>query len=172
MKIHAMELESKKIEDLILDDKNPRLHSDQQIDQLAKGIKAMGFTAPVLIDESNNVLAGHGRLLAAKKVGMKTVPVRVLVGLSDQEKRAYRLLDNRIGELASWDYQLLQEELMALQQQEEMALGEIGFDEKLLTFAKRMAQEVEEVAGVAVEKVVMCECEKCGDLHVKPTASD
>jgi ParB/RepB/Spo0J family partition protein len=83
--------------------KNARTHSKKQIRQIADSIERFGFTNPILVDEGNSVLAGHGRLAAAKLLGLREVPTLVLAGLSDAQKRAYVLADNKLAEKAGWN---------------------------------------------------------------------
>jgi len=90
---------------------NPRTHSSKQIHQLANSIQAFGFSNPILIDDKDKVIAGHGRLLAAKKLGMTTVPTIQLAHMSETQKRAYLLADNKLAENADWDTALLAIEL-------------------------------------------------------------
>jgi hypothetical protein len=104
----------RKIAELKPYEKNARKHSQAQLEQIKNSIKEFGFTAPVLIDENNMVLAGHGRLEGAKLAGLKEVPVRVIEGLSEQQKRAYILADNKIALNAEWDEELLASELAQL----------------------------------------------------------
>ena len=94
--------------------RNPRTHSDEQVKQIAKSIETFGWTVPVLIDGENSVIAGHGRLLAAKALGLDTVPTISLDHLTSEQVRAYRIADNRLPELGEWDTALLSEELNAL----------------------------------------------------------
>src|SRR6266516_7147633 len=82
---------------------NARTHSKKQVRQIAASIRAVGYAAPVLIDEGNVLIAGHGRLEAAKSLGMSSIPAIVISGLSDAQKRALRLADNRIALNAGWD---------------------------------------------------------------------
>jgi DNA modification methylase len=89
------------------DPRNPRRHTQIQISQIAFSIKRFGFNAPILVDEKNNVIVGHGRLLAAIKLGNDTVPVIRLACLSPAEARAYAIADNRLTENATWDEVLL-----------------------------------------------------------------
>ncbi|TIP29594.1 MAG: DNA methylase N-4 [Mesorhizobium sp.] len=93
---------------------NARTHSKKQINQIANSIKKFGFTNPVLVDENNNVLAGHGRLAAARLLGLKEAPTLSITHLSAAEKRAYIVADNRLAEKAGWDKQILAIELQAL----------------------------------------------------------
>jgi ParB-like chromosome segregation protein Spo0J len=94
--------------------RNARTHSKKQIRQIADSIQAVGFTAPVLVDEDGVLLAGHGRLEAAKLLGLKSVPAIVLTGLSEARKRALLLADNRIAQSAGWDRERLAGELLSL----------------------------------------------------------
>ena len=96
--------------------RNARKHSKKQLRQIADSIREFGFTNPVLIDEDLNILAGHGRVEAAKLLGMETVPCRLLSEMSEAQKRAYVLADNKLALNAGWDEQLLAEELGALQE--------------------------------------------------------
>src|ERR1035438_1395830 len=83
--------------------RNPRTHSDAQIAQIAASIVEFGFTSPILVDSKAGILAGHGRLLAARKLQLKEVPVIVLDHLSEAQKRAYILADNALALNAGWD---------------------------------------------------------------------
>ncbi len=93
---------------------NARTHSKKQIQQIAKSIERFGFTNPVLIDDGNGIIAGHGRVLAAKAIGMAEVPCLRLSNLSDADKRAYILADNKLALNAGWDKELLAIELQGL----------------------------------------------------------
>ena len=93
------------------DPSNPRTHSKQQVAQIATAIETFGFTNPILIDELANIIAGHGRLLAAKKLGLAEVPTITLSHLTDVQKRALRIADNKIALNAGWDVELLRVEL-------------------------------------------------------------
>jgi ParB-like chromosome segregation protein Spo0J len=94
--------------------RNPRTHSKKQIRQIADSIQAVGFAAPVLIDETGMLLAGHGRLEAAKLLGLNRIPAVVIEGLSEARKRALLLADNRIAQSAGWDRERLADELISL----------------------------------------------------------
>ena len=93
---------------------NARTHDESQIKQIAASIRLFGFTNPVLIDEDNNLIAGHGRLAAASVLKMETVPAIVVTGLDEAKRRALIIADNRHGETSGWDYDLLTEELATL----------------------------------------------------------
>lgn len=107
---------------------NTRTHSDQQIEQIKQSIKEFGFVNPVLVGDDNVIIAGHGRLLAAKSLGLEEVPVVFLKHLSDAQRRALAIADNKIAENAGWDEALLHEELKALQELD-FDLDLIGFEE-------------------------------------------
>lgn len=99
------------VEDLVPDPRNARTHSKRQIEQIAASIQSFGFTNPILIDPAGGIIAGHGRLRAAKALGLKDVPTIALEGLSEAQKRALRLADNKIALNAGWDVDLLKLEL-------------------------------------------------------------
>ncbi|MBU8913303.1 MAG: site-specific DNA-methyltransferase [Spirochaetales bacterium] len=113
-------------------DGNARTHSPEQVDQIAASIVEFGFNNPVLVDSSDGIVAGHGRLLAARKLGMPHVPVVVLDHLSDAQKRAYVIADNKLAEQAGWDNDLLKEELTALQA-DDFDLSLVGFSDEELS---------------------------------------
>lgn len=95
---------------------NAKKHSDDQVTRLASSIREFGFVNPILIDKEFNVIAGHGRLMAAKRLNMGEVPCLFVEGLSEAQRKAYILADNRLGELASWDTELVNSELEVLQE--------------------------------------------------------
>src|SRR5690348_5879328 len=90
---------------------NARTHSTKQIDLICEAIKQVGFINPIIVDEKHVILAGHGRWLSAIKLGLKKIPIVVVLGLSEAKKRAYRLADNRLAEEAGWDRELLSREV-------------------------------------------------------------
>jgi DNA modification methylase len=107
-------LEFVDVGDLKPSPKNPRTHSKKQVRELAKSIEEFGFTVPALIDEDNRVLAGHGRLEAAKLLGLSSIPCVRVSHMSEAQKRAYIIADNKLALNAGWDEDLLAEELQAL----------------------------------------------------------
>jgi DNA modification methylase len=119
-------------------ERNPRTHSDAQVDQIAASMVEFGWTNPILIDENAGILAGHGRLLAARKLGLAEVPVIRFEHLSEAQKRAYILADNQLALQAGWSEELLAEELAWLRD-ERFDLDLVGFDatelERLLAIA-------------------------------------
>ena len=108
--------------------RNARTHSEDQLAQIAASIAEFGFTNPILIGEDEVIIAGHGRLMAAKALGLTEVPVIVLDHLTEAQRRALVIADNRIAENAGWDDDLLRSELAALREAD-FDLDLIGFDE-------------------------------------------
>jgi ParB-like nuclease domain len=104
----------RKVDDLKPNPRNAKIHSKHQIRQIAASIKAFGFTNPVLIDRNNNIVAGHGRVAAAKLLGLSMVPTILLENLTPDQIRAYILADNRLAEKAGWDESILAVELQHL----------------------------------------------------------
>jgi len=109
-----LNIQYRKVGDLEPSPRNPRTHSKKQIRQIASSIREFGFTNPLLIDQKGTVIAGHGRLAAAKLIGMDEVPTIRLEQLSDSQLRAYVIADNRLAETAGWDRELLALELQYL----------------------------------------------------------
>ena len=122
-------MELRPIEQLIPSAKNARTHSEKQIDALRESLREFGFVSPVLIDHHGNVIAGHGRLLAAKLEGFAQVPCVLVEHLTETQRRAYILADNRIAESAGWDYDIVKSELVTLQVND-FDVSITGFDPK------------------------------------------
>src|SRR3990167_10175047 len=118
-----------KISELKEYQKNARSHPQKQIDLLAKNIKKFGFTTPVLIDEKNNIIAGHGRLYALKQLNWEKVPCVRIEGLNEKEIKSLRLADNQIAAMAEWDMSLVVSELKEL---DDDLLNLTGWDKDLL----------------------------------------
>src|ERR1700721_3851401 len=118
------------IGDLIPDPRNARTHSKRQIDQIKASIEAFGFTNPILADPEGHIIAGHGRLQAARALGLTEVPTIVLPGLSETQKPPLRIADNKIALNAGWDLEILQLELG------ELASIDIDIDPPLTGFSR------------------------------------
>jgi hypothetical protein len=117
------------LSDLTRHPTNARTHTPKQLKMLGKAIQTFGFTAPILIDESGSILAGHARMEAAKEVGLTSVPTICLSEMTPAQKRAYIIADNRLAELAGWDRKLLVEEYEAIQLLDpEFDLERTGFE--------------------------------------------
>jgi site-specific DNA-methyltransferase (adenine-specific) len=125
-----MQIQEVAVEALIPYAKNSRTHSDAQVAQIAASIKEFGWTNPILIDGTKGIIAGHGRLMAARKLGYDKVPVIQLKDMTESQKKAYVIADNQLAMNAGWDIDLLKIEVADLQ--------EDGFDLELLGFDNKM----------------------------------
>jgi ParB-like chromosome segregation protein Spo0J len=123
-----MKIEQIPTADLIPYARNSRTHDDAQVAQIAGSIREFGFTNPVLIDADNGIIAGHGRVMAASKLGLAKVPCIRLAHLTDTQKRAYIIADNKLALNAGWDEEMLGLELADLREVD-FDLGVIGFTE-------------------------------------------
>lgn len=137
--------------------RNARTHSKRQIEQIAWSIEKFGFTNPVLVDDDNMIIAGHGRVEAAKLLGLETVPVLRLSHLSEADKRAYIIADNRLAERAGWDKELLAIELQGLIELE-FDVGALGFE----------VAEVDLIIDAAAEACPTAKREPADDVPVLP----
>ena len=138
-----MEIIYKKVSELVPYINNARTHNNEQVDQICASINEYGFTNPLLIDEKNSIIAGHGRLLAAKKLKMKEVPCIVLCGLTEAQKKAYIIADNKLALNAGWNDELLKIEFENLK--------ELDFDLNLTGFS---ADEIDEILGEGKKEIV------------------
>ena len=123
-----LKIEYTSVKELVPYANNARTHSDDQVVEIMNSILRFGFTNPVLIDEHGGIIAGHGRTLAASRLNMKTVPTITLAHLTDDEKRAYVIADNKLAENAGWDLEKLSAELQHLSAND-FDLGLLGFDD-------------------------------------------
>src|ERR1035437_9633941 len=146
--------------------RNPRTHSDAQIAQIAASIAEFGFNSPILVDSKAGILAGHGRLLAARKLGLTEVPVIVLDHLTEAQKRAYVIADNKLAENAGWDDEMLRIEIEALQD-ENFDVSLLGFEDvelaQLLAAQDASAGLTDEDAIPDLPQTPVC---RTGDLWV------
>jgi ParB-like chromosome segregation protein Spo0J len=110
----ALAIEYRPLDALIPYARNSRTHSEAQVAQIAASIREFGWTNPVLVDEQQTIVAGHGRVLAAQKLGLETVPTITLAGLTDAKRRAYVIADNKLALNAGWDEEMLKVELQEL----------------------------------------------------------
>ena len=150
------EVQEVTLTDLIPYANNAKIHSEDQVTKIASSIREFGFLNPVLIDKDKNIIAGHGRVMAAKKLGLERVPSIYIEGLTEAQRKAYILADNRLGELADWDMDLVNMEIEAL--------DDMDFDISLTGFEmpEIETEEIEIVEDDVPEKVeTRC---KLGDL--------
>lgn len=137
------------VADLVPYARNSRTHSDEQVAQIMGSIREFGFTNPILLDEQNGVIAGHGRILAARKLNIDNVPTITLAGMTDAQRRAYVIADNKLALNAGWDEEMLRVELTEL--------SDLGYDLDLTGFnAEELADlmPTEENAGLTDEDAV------------------
>jgi DNA modification methylase len=156
--MEILNIEYRPVESLVPYAKNARTHSDEQVAQIAASIREFGWTNPILVDGDRGVIAGHGRLLAARKLELDTVPVIELAHLTPTQKRAYILADNRLAENAGWDKELLSLELADLNLSD-FDLNLLGFsDEELADLLAEPTEglteddEAPELQAVAITK--------------------
>ena len=135
-----MQVSQTEIEDLIPYASNSRTHSDEQVAQIAASIKEFGFNNPVLLDKEKGIIAGHGRVLAGRKLGLKEIPTIELSHLTENQRKAYVIADNKLALNADWDMDLLALEMNGLDQ-EGFDLSLLGFDDNEL--ATILAEETE-----------------------------
>jgi len=145
----ATKIEWLSVETLIPYAKNARTHSDEQVAQIAGSIKEFGFNNPVLVDKDNSIIAGHGRLMAARKLGMDKVPVVQLGHMTEAQRKAYVLADNRIALNSGWDTGMLSLELQDLKDDIDLSL--LGFDPDELD---ALLNPIEETEGLTDEDAV------------------
>jgi len=129
-----LKIVQKPVDKLIPYINNSRTHSDEQIAQIAASIKEFGWTNPILVDGANGIIAGHGRLMAARKLGYTEVPTIELKDLTETQRKAYIIADNRLALNAGWDNEMLRLELAEI--------GDLGFDLELTGFS---AEEITEL---------------------------
>jgi len=151
------QLEQVAVESLIPYARNARKHSDEQVAQIAASIREFGFNAPVLVDGENGIIAGHGRVLAARKLGLKEVPCVRLLHLTDTQRRAYVLADNKLALNAEWDEEMLELELSDLREID-YDISLTGFNESENLTSHENEQQKPEVQIHSVFEVV-AECQ-------------
>lgn len=151
-----MEIVYKKVSELKPYEKNPRVN-DNAVEYVANSIKDFGFKVPIVIDKDNIIVAGHTRLKASKKLGLKEVPCIVADDLDEEQIKAFRLADNKVSELASWDFELLGDELEDL----DFEMADYGFEfeaepsEKPMTNTELNTEDFNEESFDTI-------CPKCG----------
>jgi ParB-like chromosome segregation protein Spo0J len=160
----ADKIERWPIDDLKPYDRNARVHSAEQVEQIARSMRENGFTIPILVAEDGEIIAGHGREQAARRLGLQEVPVMVARGWTDEQTRAYRLQDNAIALNSTWDDALLKIEIGDLKA-EEFDVSALGFSaadlDRLLAAAPAPEAPVEFPEHDEAIETEHC-CPKCG----------
>ena len=159
-------IEAIPINDLVPYARNSRTHSDAQVAQIAASIKEFGFTNPVLIDADGGIIAGHGRVLAARVLKLDSVPCIRLSHLTETQKRAYVIADNKLALNAGWDSEMLRLELGELNS-DEFNMDLLGFDAASLSLAMGFEDQMEAPESSSKEidpddYKMGCKCPKCG----------
>lgn len=155
------------IDKLVPYERNAKTHDEEQVAKIAASIQEFGFLSPILIDEQYNIVAGHGRVLAAKTLGMDKVPAVFLEGLTEAQRRAYIIADNRLTELGGWDMETVRSELETLES-EGFDTDITGFDFEAISITDDMGpemtqEEVSDLEEAAESKVKAGEIWKLGD---------
>ena len=137
---------------------NPR-NNDEAVDYVANSIKEFGFKVPCVIDNEKNVVCGHTRLKAAKKLGIKEVPCIIADDLTEEQIKAFRLSDNKVGELAKWNFNLLDEELNGIF---DIDMSDFGF-EKDISFDESALDDLFADAEEKKKEPKKIQCPHCGE---------
>lgn len=162
-----LKIEQVTLKSLVPYARNSKKHSDEQVNQIAESIKEFGFNNPVLIDKDNGIIAGHGRVLAAEKINLESVPCIRLGHLSEVQKKAYVIADNRLGEIGGgWDWELLKLETDDLLENG-LSLELIGWTDtdisRMLVSGRDTEKEAPEDFPEADESIeTEHQCPKCG----------
>ena len=144
--------------------RNSRTHSDSQVTKIASSIKEFGFLNPVIVDKDNGIIAGHGRVMAAKKLGLKEVPILLVEHLSETQKRAYIIADNRLALDAGWDEEMLRVEFAELADDGfnlELTGFELGEITNINLDGESLTSDDDDFKEVDIEQME-CICPKCG----------
>lgn len=149
-----MQIIEKPIKELKAYENNPR-KNDSAVEYVANSIKEFGFKVPIVIDADNVIVCGHTRLKAAKKLGLKVVPCIVADDLTEEQIKAFRLADNKTGEIAEWDLDLLGEELDGIL---DIDMTSLGFD----NISPVAAIPLDDICDDEKENKKVCCCPKCG----------
>ena len=145
-----MEIVTKKIDDIKEYKNNPR-NNDEAVEYVANSIKEFGFKVPVIVDKDNVVVAGHTRIRAAKQIGLTEIPCIVAEDLSDEQIKAFRLADNKVAEISTWDLDMLSEELGEIL---DLNMADFGFDNE--------EPEIKDLSDSMVDKyeiIISCKSE-------------
>ena len=151
-----MDVIEKKLKDIKPYEKNPR-KNDSAVDAVANSIREFGFKVPVVIDKDGVIVCGHTRYKAAKKLGLKAVPCVVADDLTEEQIKAYRLADNKVSELAEWDFNILGEELEGIF---DIDMSDFGFDLSEEEDAQTEREDLSDKVGETYEVIIECDNEE------------
>ena len=150
------------IENIVPYENNPR-YNEKAVDAVARSIEEFGFQQPLVLDKNNVIIVGHTRHKAAQKLGLETVPCVIADNLTEEQVRAYRLADNKVGELADWDFELLQQELDEII---DIDMSELGFDFGDVDIDWATVEDLSEETYEEPKKT-MLKCPCCGHVDSK-----
>lgn len=153
-----MEIVYKKVDDLIPYKNNPRIN-DEAVEYVANSIKEFGFKVPIVIDKDNIIIAGHTRLKASEQLGIKEVPCIIADDLSEEQVKAFRLADNKVSEVATWDFNMLDKELEEIINID-MSLFDFNINTNDLDI--ELDDDLEEENEIEKK---LCKCPKCGHIN-------
>ena len=155
-----MKITEIKIDDIHLYEKNQKKHPEEQIRNIAKSIEKYGFVQPVVLDKNNEVIIGHGRILAAKELGTEKIPCVYADSLTEEQVKELRILDNKLNE-SEWDFEMLKQEL------EELDLSEFDIDFNIpedIEFNEDVLNNLFEDAEPKDKEPKMIQCPHCGEM--------
>lgn len=149
-----MDLVTMKLSDVIPYDNNPR-HNDAAVGAVKASIQEVGYISPIIVDEAHVILAGHTRFLALQSLGVEEIPVGVMEGLNEEQKKKYRLLDNKTNEFAQWDFDKLREESKDLDFSYDFGIDQLLEKGENLEAAKAQEDKEDHMDTI-------CSCPRCG----------
>lgn len=158
------EIQRIKIEEIVPYENNPR-YNENAIDKVAKSIQEFGFTNPILLDKDNVIIAGHTRYEASKKLGINEVDCIYLTDLSEEQIKAYRLVDNKTAEFATWDFDKLMEEIDEIA--DSIDIAEYGFSQIELDLIDDIVSKVEEAEEPEEKNEAQLMCPNCNHIASK-----
>lgn len=156
-----LSIQYKNIDDLKPYENNPRIN-DNAVDSVMNSIKEFGFKVPLVITKDNVIVAGHTRLLAAKKLGLDEVPCIIADDLSDDQIKAFRLADNKVSELAEWDFSKLEMELAEIELDMSLFSFEMFSEDEEQSTGKEKKYTNEEIDVDNLTSELNCKCPRCG----------
>lgn len=152
-----MEIIIKKIGDIIPYENNPR-KNDEAVEYVANSIREFGFKNPVIIDKNNVIVAGHTRVKAAERLGIEEIPCIMADDLTEEQVKAFRLADNKVGEIAEWDFEMLDLELLDI----DMDMTDFGFEFEEEVDINKFFEDIPEESQDRKEKKLIT-CPHCGE---------
>lgn len=145
-------------DEIIAYENNSRVHSQDQISQIAESINTFGFVNPVIVDGRNEIIAGHGRLYAARKIGLKNIPCIIVDDLTEEQKKAYIIADNKIAQNSTWDCSILADEISSLMNSN-FGIDVIGFSDdelnNILLDEEKLTEKKEIIKSITKTRILI-----------------